>query len=1209
MLLFSLFPATVLGNEVDQYTYEQEREIDVKTEHEVGYGDLNETQQDVRQQEKNEASVWESVYLEQKVRASYEKLVDYYVNHPPTYPYLGENRRTTLHSDYWIFTGLWASGFTDLKHDFPWIPGETPFEDYSYWTIGKREDRNTNVGAKEDAGTIIGAVLIGKDPRKFGNEQYRRDVVQDLINKQKTDGSFSDVYGDPWVMIALDLVDAEYDRQRLIECMLDRQTVRGNIGPADSTGWTLIALAPYRDQERVKQGIERAVESIHAAFHANGTIPWQMGGPNANSASAIIHGLAAVGENLLSDKWTAEIDGRRINIVEQYIDQYQLEDGRFQWKENRLGAWSICSEQALLALIEVLEDQSTFARLYGYRQNVLDQTTRVSIRVEGQLETLLTERDVRVKSIGERATILDALKQALSAEQISFEIEGIGSNPVIKRIGPDQAGMVNGIGKWHVLVNGKKPTKGVNGHELVSDDQLVFYYGHVADIYQGSTDAQHVEQLTLIPNIRISPTRLLEGEPFEIHISATYNVYDETENLVQEGLNVNIERASVHFNGKNYQTNASGVARIPAAEALAGTYDIAITKDIDQSYPRLLRQIKRIHIVEEAKEKPDTPQEERVTVSVQRSVGEGYILRPTFIDLQPGDTAYTVLVRALPGKVDAVGHGATLYVRSIDGLGEFDRGANSGWMYAVNGYFPDYSAALYELMPGDRVEWRYTLDLGRDIGGYDPPDEEKNGSSGSANVDEVKYTEDASLALEHALRWIKEKDHWSEWDVLALALAGEIIPSSYLQGLEQLLQEQKGEFRKVTDYERIVLTLSAIGQDPRDFAGYDLIEKIYNHERMTMQGINGLAFALLALDSKNYPVPDDALWDRERLLEYILAQQNKDGGFSLSENQELSDVDLTAMVLQALVHYKDRPDVQSAIDRALVWLSDQQHEQGGYMNADGEVNSESIAQVIIALTGLGIDPVSDARFVKEDGNLVDQLLSFATSDGGFAHVHGEQSNDMATEQAALALLALKRMKTNASFLYDMRTNEVDRVTLPFSDSTQISSWAVEAVQSIWKTGIMQGTGDPDPRFEPGRAITRAEFATLLTKLSALENADKTILTYADVHPRDWYADSIAIAMEHGWMQGKSETYFEPNEAITREEMAVVLSRYLALEDQPNDEEQTEIRDLQHVSGWAHSHVIRVQRSGLMIGNNGFFHPQDHVTREMAAVIIVRMLER
>ena len=56
------------------------------------------------------------------------------------------------------------------------------------------------------------------------------------------------------------------------------------------------------------------------------------------------------------------------------------------------------------------------------------------------------------------------------------------------------------------------------------------------------------------------------------------------------------------------------------------------------------------------------------------------------------------------------------YVEGINQLYEFDCGKNSGWMYSVNGEFPNYGASSYKPKDGDKIEWKYTCNLGSDVG-------------------------------------------------------------------------------------------------------------------------------------------------------------------------------------------------------------------------------------------------------------------------------------------------------------------------------------------------------------------------------------------------------------------------------------------------------------------------------------------------------------
>ncbi len=102
---------------------------------------------------------------------------------------------------------------------------------------------------------------------------------------------------------------------------------------------------------------------------------------------------------------------------------------------------------------------------------------------------------------------------------------------------------------------------------------------------------------------------------------------------------------------------------------------------------------------------------------------DGVILPCTRYVLRPGDTVYDILSRAVRyNKIQMEYQGAdknsfsSVYIKGINYLYEFSCGPLSGWMYAVNGVFPQYGCSKYELSDGDRIEWMYTCDLGRDVG-------------------------------------------------------------------------------------------------------------------------------------------------------------------------------------------------------------------------------------------------------------------------------------------------------------------------------------------------------------------------------------------------------------------------------------------------------------------------------------------------------------
>ena len=222
--------------------------------------------------------------------------------------------------------------------------------------------------------------------------------------------------------------------------------------------------------------------------------------------------------------------------------------------------------------------------------------------------------------------------------------------------------------------------------------------------------------------------------------------------------------------------------------------------------------------------------------------------------------------------------------------------------------------------------------------------------------------------------------------------------------------------------------------------GHNLLKGLDNMDYVQTQGINGPIFTLIALDSHNYPTMGDVT--REKLIETILGAALEDGGWTLSGTK--ADPDMTAMAIQALApYYKTNETVKAAVDKALEALSALQRNDGGF-GSWGTVNSESCAQVIVALTALGIDPTADSRFVKNDLTVLDALASFYVTGGGFRHTAGGDLDGMATEQGYYALAAYYRFANTQTRLYDMSdvTIQTGGSNTPATGDTGVLVWVI-----------------------------------------------------------------------------------------------------------------------------------------------------------------------
>ena len=275
---------------------------------------------------------------------------------------------------------------------------------------------------------------------------------------------------------------------------------------------------------------------------------------------------------------------------------------------------------------------------------------------------------------------------------------------------------------------------------------------------------------------------------------------------------------------------------------------------------------------------------------------------------------------------------------------------------------------------------------------------------------------------------------FGEWAVLGQARAKVPLSEAYIaayyekvvayvqknMGADGVLVDPESRNPTVTDNERIILALTAIGKDPANVGGENLLKALQNKDIMQVTDtsntdINGLVMGLLALNSRNYT--SDTSW----LVQAVLEQQNKDGSWRVSaDTKPVGDVDMTAMALQALApYYKDggNETVNTAVEKALNWLS------GKYRS--GYDSSESCAQVVIALSALNLDANTDARFTKTmEGktlSVLGNLLQYrVVENGGFKHQFADKAvNEMATEQALCAMAAYARFTEKANALYDM----------------------------------------------------------------------------------------------------------------------------------------------------------------------------------------------
>ena len=281
----------------------------------------------------------------------------------------------------------------------------------------------------------------------------------------------------------------------------------------------------------------------------------------------------------------------------------------------------------------------------------------------------------------------------------------------------------------------------------------------------------------------------------------------------------------------------------------------------------------------------------------------------------------------------------------------------------------------------------------------------------------------------------------AEWYVLGLSQYGGYDLEKYRSALENYLNEKdvKGASARL----KFSLLLS-FSDGNREY-----IDRCMSDGTVGGQGIMSYVFGLHLIN--NGYTGNISL---DEILENIIKLCHEDGGWSVTGNY--GDVDVTAMTLTALAplytgsgqakiststEYNEKTIVNDGIlellvENAINFLSNSQLDDGGF-SSFGVENAESNAQVITALSALGIDCATDERFIKNGNTVFDGLMKYRLSDGSFSHKKDDASNPSATVQTFFAMVAYLRMREGLTPLYVRDVNET-KLTVCYGDTGVLS---------------------------------------------------------------------------------------------------------------------------------------------------------------------------
>lgn len=165
-------------------------------------------------------------------------------------------------------------------------------------------------------------------------------------------------------------------------------------------------------------------------------------------------------------------------------------------------------------------------------------------------------------------------------------------------------------------------------------------------------------------------------------------------------------------------------------------------------------------------------------------------------------------------------------------------------------------------------------------------------------------------------------------------------------------------------------------------------------------------------------------------------------------------------------------------------------------------------------------------------------------------------------------------------------------------------WAINEIEYLAQKRLIQGVGDGT--YIPNESITRAQFVRIINSALELTNQLETgNAEFKDVSKGAWYYEDVAKAIKNGYVTGHSDGTFAPNEPVTREQAATMIVKAFEL---GKSTKNTNFLDKNKISSWAREFVNVVSEKGYIVGlPNGNFQPDLNVTRAQSASIIYRLL--
>ena len=811
----------------------------------------------------------------------------------------------------------------------------------------------------------------------------------------------------------------------------------------------------------------------------------------------------------------------------------------------------------------------------------------VTVRVEGKNSTLLKETRVDIEA--GYTTYYMAVTKALKDNGVKYTEEGKS----IAGIGPENEGA--GSEGWQWMVNGgggqTLPTDLVNQY-----DDIVLVVG---DLWNPTITQLKVstESGNIIDKNNIE---IIKGNLFTVRLEQfDVDIFGDVSKSP-------VPNQTIRFGNEKKQTDENGEAVFIANSE--GMFIVSCEPTKNEEGNPLIRPVPiNIKVRKDPNEGGDPNGKNTVTLSIDtQTIGGGYFIEDKEMELRPRDTAYDILERAIGrSNLKTTGSGSSVYVASmrLDGewIGEFDHGSGSGWMYNVNGTYPNVSAGAYRVDGGDSINWRYTTDLGADLGHYigdTPPVDGKPNpnaenirnaelkglldSISRMNITDLQIQKEAEKVISKIINEIdvknmkpsEIKDIINDLNIIADILVDKVQNVSYIENVLVDIVENMGELKDSIDKEdsmnyqkTLLMTVqkalnkkSKIKVNSEKITELNIID-IENISKFNRNLIKAIEREKLTNGKKLEAV---LTFNMEKKIEKIIIPTNILEKIIKSDMKYLR-LNFSAGTMKISIN-------QLSSEREMIVIM---KNMADYTEIGITPNKRFTVPITIRLpyekSGTGKTVIRE-----DDGGNRENL-------GGIYH---KDSKYMI-------------FTTNENSKYYIVNNPVS-----FRDLNK-HKWAEESINMMAIKGIVDGKSEE--LFAPADSITRAEFSALLVR------AAKTVLpdnkkVFADVKANAWYSEYINAAYFNGLMKGRTENVFDPNGKITRQELAQAMANVLKIVGYESDGRQylDKFDDKDQISEWAKEGANLSVQFELINGTNGNFNPKKDATRAEAIVMLDRL---